>query len=131
MKTYPEFYSSIAKPFFAPPAWLFGWAWGIIYPLITIAFVYLCILVIRDKAPKKLLWVLIINLIANLLFTPVQLGFHAFWPASVDILIILGTLAYFEWNIWRYSKTIFFLLLPYLLWGAYATVLQLWIMAIN
>ncbi|MDP2668242.1 MAG: hypothetical protein Q8P07_00160 [bacterium] len=34
-------------------------------------------------------------------FTPVQLGLSAFWSASVVILAILGTLAYFEWAIWK------------------------------
>lgn len=131
MRTYPEFYSSIAKPFFAPPPWLFGLAWGIIYPLIAAAFVYLCVLVYRGKAPGKLLYILIINLIGNFLFTPVQLGLSALWPASVVILIILGTLAYFQSQIRRHSKIIFWLLVPYLLWGMFATVLQLWITAIN
>jgi len=131
MQTYQEFYQAIEKPFFAPPEWLFGLAWGIIYPLTTVAFIYLCVLVIRNKAPKSLLWVLIANLIANLLFTPIQLGLAALWPASLDILVVLGTLAVFEWKIRRYSKIIFFLLLPYLLWGAFATVLQLTITFIN
>src|SRR3989344_7062472 len=129
--TYPEFYSSIAKPFFAPPPWVFGVAWGIIYPLFAAAIIYTFILAYKGRVPWRYFGVLIANLAANLLFTPVQLGLSAFWPASVVILVILGTLAYFEWAIWKYSKTIFFLLLPYLLWGAYATVLQLWITAIN
>ncbi len=128
---YLPFYESIIKPSFAPSAWVFGLAWGIIYPLILAAFVYLCVLVYRHEAPKQLLWVLIGNIIANLLFTPVQLGLSSLWPASVVILIILGTLAYVEWHMWRHSKLIFALLLPYLLWGAFATALQLSILFLN
>lgn len=131
MKTYQEFYGMIKKPVFAPESWVFGLAWGIIYPLITLAFVYLCILVIRKKAPKKLLWVLILNLIANFLFTPIQLGLSALWPASIVILIILSTLLYFEIKIYKYSKIIFWLLMPYLLWGTFATILQLSIIFLN
>lgn len=131
MLTYQEFYQSIEKPFFAPPEWLFGVAWGIIYPLIAIAFVYLIYLVFKKRVLAYLLWIFIVNLIANLLFTPIQLGLTALWPASLDILVILATLAYFEYKIWRHSKTIFFLLLPYLLWGAFATILQLTITFIN
>jgi len=131
MQTYQEFYQAIEKPFFAPPNWLFGTAWGIIYPLITIAFIYTCVLVIRKKVPNSLLWVLIVNLIANALFTPIQLGLSALWPASLDILVVFGTLAFFEWKIWRHSKIAFFLLLPYLLWGAFATILQITITFIN
>jgi tryptophan-rich sensory protein len=128
---YAPFYASIVKPFFAPPGWVFGLAWGIIYPLILAAFVYLCVLVFKHKAPKRLLWVLIGNIIANLLFTPIQLGLSSLWPASVVILVILGTLVYIEWHVWRYSKAVFALLLPYLLWGAFAMTLQLSILFLN
>lgn len=131
MKTYPEFYQSIDKPFFAPPDWVFGVAWGIIYPLIAIAFVYLAYLTWKKKVPVTLIVVFAINLIANFLFTPIQLGLDALWPASVDILVVLGTLLYLEWKLLKYSKTLFVLLLPYLLWGAFATVLQLTITFIN
>ncbi len=131
MRTYPEFYQGIQKPFFAPPAWLFGVAWGIIYPLISLALAYLIYLVWKGQAPKTLLWILLLNLAANLLFTPIQLGLQPLWPASLDILLIFGTLAYFEYGIWQYSKLIFALLTPYLLWGAFATVLQLTISFLN
>lgn len=131
MKTYPEFYQYIDKPFFAPPDWVFGVAWGIIYPLIAIAFVYLAYLTWKKKVPVTLIVVFAINLIANFLFTPIQLGLDALWPASVDILVVLGTLLYLEWKLLKYSKTLFVLLLPYLLWGAFATVLQLTITFIN
>ncbi len=131
MRTYADFYQSVQLPIFAPPAWLFGIAWGIIYPLITVAFVYLCVLVIRKQAPRSLLWLLIANLIANFIFTPIQLGLTPLWPASVDILIILITLAVFELHIWKHSKTIFWLLVPYLLWASFATILQLTIATTN
>jgi translocator protein len=131
MQIYQEFYQSIQKPFFAPPDWVFGLAWGIIYPLIAVAFIYLVYLTSKKRVPTYLIWIFIVNLIANLLFTPIQLGLTALWPATIDILIILGTLVFLEWKIWRHSKTIFFLLLPYLLWGAFATILQLTITFTN
>ncbi len=131
MQTYQEFYQSIVKPFFAPPEWVFGVAWGIIYPLIAIAFISFLFLLVRRRVPLFLLWVFLVNLAANFLFTPIQLGLSALWPASLDILVVLGTLAFFEYEIWRHSKLIFFLLLPYLLWGAFATVLQLTITIVN
>lgn len=132
MQTYQEFYSNIQKPFFAPPAWLFGVAWGIIYPLIAIAFGYMLYLVFKKKTlPLNLLLVFIVNLTANLLYTPIQLGITALWPASLDILVILGTLAFMEYKFFKLSKPIFYLLLPYLLWGTFATILQLTITFTN
>lgn len=131
MKTYQEFYQMIEKPFFAPPDWVFGVAWGIIYPLIAIAFVYLIYLILQKKVPLFLILILGVNMLANFLFTPLQLGLESLWPASIDILVILGTLLYFEYRVFKYSKIVFLLLLPYLLWGAFATVLQITITLTN
>lgn len=131
MKTYQEFYQAIEKPFFAPPEWFFGIAWGIIYPLIAIVFCYLIYLLLKKNIPSSLFLIFIANLITNFLFTPIQLGLEPLWPATLDILVVLGTLLYFEFQIFRYSKLIFVLLLPYLLWGAFATILQITITLIN
>ncbi len=131
MRTYQDFYQSIELPFFAPPSWVFGVAWGIIYPLIIIAGIYLIYLTVKKRTPAYLLGLFALNIIANLLFTPIQLGLTALWPASLDILVVLATLAILEWKVFQYSKLIFWLLVPYLLWGTFATVLQLTITATN
>lgn len=131
MQTYQQFYQSIEKPFFAPPDWVFGVAWSIIYPLIALAFVYALYLVSKKKLPAYLIGIFLVNIAANLLYTPIQLGLESLWPASLDILLILGTLVFFEYKVFRYSKLVFLLLLPYLLWGAFATILQLTITFTN
>ncbi len=131
MQTYAEFYSSVQLPWFAPPAWVFGLAWGIIYPLMAVAGVYLVYLTLKKRLPAYLVVLFALNLAANLLFTPIQLGLTALWPASVDIVIILVTLAALEYKVWRHSKLIFWLLVPYLAWGTFATILQLTISATN
>jgi len=128
---YANYYQSIVKPFFAPPEWVFGLAWGIIYPLIAIAFIYFAYLLYSGRVPRSLLWVFLANIAANIAFTPIQLGLQNTLLATVDILIVLGTLAFFEYKIFRSSKIIFLLLLPYLLWGTFATVLQLSISFLN
>jgi len=128
---YGTYYQSITKPFFAPQEWVFGLAWGIIYPLIVIAFAYLVFLILKKRVPVWLLWLFAVNILANLAFTPIQLGLGNTLLATLDILIVLSTLAFFEYKIYRYSRAIFALLLPYLLWGSFATVLQITIIVIN
>jgi len=125
MKTYETFYAMLDKPFFAPPGWVFGLAWGIIYPLIAAAFVWLLYLMYKKRIPSYFLWLLSLNMLLNFSFTPIQLRLDPLWPASIVILLVLGTLAIFQYKIFRYSKLIFALLLPYLLWGTFATILQL------
>lgn len=135
---YQTYYQSITKPFFAPPEWVFGLAWGVIYPLIAVAFVVFLYLWYRRRRaedaaaiPTHLLYVFFINLLANLAFTPIQLVLQNTLLATADILLILGTLLYFEYKIYAHSKFVFILLLPYLLWGAFATVLQVTILVMN
>jgi tryptophan-rich sensory protein len=131
MLDYQTYYASIVKPFFAPPPWMFGVAWGIIYPLIALAGLYLFVLWRRHAIPPSLIAVFLINLTANLAFTPLQLGMPETILPTLDILVVLGTLAYFEYKIFRISKLVFALLLPYLLWGGFATALQVNIYILN
>jgi len=128
---YQEYYTAITKPFFAPPEWVFGLAWGIIYPLIALAAVYILYLVYKKRADWKLFLILVLNMIGNIVFTPLQLLLPGELWASLDILFVLATVALLQWYAWRVSKLLFILLLPYLLWGTFATVLQITIFFLN
>lgn len=128
---YVAYYASITKPFFAPPEWMFGLAWGVIYPLIAVAFLHLLYLAYKKRASGALVFWFIINLVANLAFTPILFDLQSIPLATVDILIVLGTLAYLEKRFWREAPVIFWLLVPYLLWGTFATVLQVTILFLN
>ncbi len=72
-----------------------------------------------------------VNIVANLLFTPLQLNYADAIYATLDIVVVLGTLLYLQFEFYKQNKIIFFLLLPYLLWGAFATVLQITIYFMN
>lgn len=128
---YPTFYSSIEKPFFAPEPWVFGLAWGIIYPLIAASFIYALYLAWGRSVEWKVIGVFVLNLIANFAFTPLQLDFPNQLYATLDILVVVSTLAWLEWYFWTRSKVLFLLLLPYLLWGCFATILQVSIYWLN
>jgi len=128
---YQTYYSDIAKPFFAPEPWVFGLAWGIIYPLIALASVLMLYAWYKKQLSAQVLAVFAVNMIANFVFTPLQLGFpEAVW-ATLDIFIVLVTLAYIEWQLWQEHKVIFFILLPYLFWGSFATALQVTVYWLN
>jgi tryptophan-rich sensory protein len=120
------------KPFFAPEPWVFGFMWGIIYPLILIAFVMVIWKTYKEQLAFDALLVFTLNILANLLFTPLQLQYpDALW-ATLDILLVLVTLAYLQFGFWRAKEyALFGLLTPYLLWGAFATVLQMTIYYLN
>lgn len=129
---YATWYGLLEKPFFAPPPALFGIAWGIIYPLIAIALLYTLYLRFVKKAiPTGFLTLFLVNMVFNLTFTPVALGTKDNLLTSVHILFVLGTLLWLMKDAWRLSRPVFILLVPYVLWGTFATVLQLTITALN
>ncbi|MFC1622119.1 TspO/MBR family protein [Patescibacteria group bacterium] len=126
-----QWYQNIIKPTFAPPAYVFGIAWSILYPIIFISFGYTGYLVISKKISKHILVPLIINLISNLLFSPIQFGLKSNLLAAIDITIVLGSLIWFIAKIYPHSKVVAFVQAPYLLWVFFATVLQYSIAFLN
>ena len=69
-----------------------------------------------------------LNLIFNLAFTPIQFGLKNNLLASLDILLVVGTLIWALVAVWHAStdlRWVAYANIPYLLWGVFATGLQL------
>lgn len=130
MNDYPE-YMQLIKPDWAPPSFLFGPVWTFLYITIAITFATVFWNVWKKKWPKSLLAPFILNLIFNLSFTPLQFGLKSNLLAAVDILLVLATLIWAMWAIWPKARWITYVLIPYLLWVSFATVLQLTITYLN
>lgn len=125
------YYQELLKPWWAPPAWLFGPVWTVLYIGIVLSFGSVLLLAIRKKIPWMATVPFIFNLGANLAFTPIQFGLRSNLLASADILLVLGTLIWGMQQIHRYKAWIAWAQIPYLLWVCFATVLQLTITFLN
>lgn len=66
-----------------------------------------------------------INLVANLIFTPIQFGLRNLPLASVNILIVWGTIIWMMVVVWKYYRWVAVAQVPYFVWVSIATVLQL------
>jgi len=130
MKTY-ESYQELLKPVWSPPAWVFGPVWTILYAVIAVSYGYVFYLFATKKVPFIVVLPFILNLIFNFAFTPIQFGLKNLQLASLDILLVLGTLIWALVVIYPYAKWITLANLPYLLWVSFATVLQITIMFMN
>lgn len=130
MQSY-EWYAELKKPFFAPPAYLFGPVWTLLYAIIFATFGYVFYKYFTGRIPGVVALPFLLNLIANGLFTPVQFGLRSNELASVVILVVLGTLVWALIAIYPYAKLVAFANVPYLLWVSFATVLQLTITYLN
>ena len=72
-----------------------------------------------------------VNLFANLVFTPIEFGLRNLLLATVDILIVSGTIIWLAAAIWPRYRWIAVAQVPYFIWVSLATTLQLSITWIN
>ncbi|TWW08850.1 hypothetical protein E3A20_20190 [Planctomyces bekefii] len=72
-----------------------------------------------------------VNLVSNLIITPIQFGMRNLPLAAVDILVVWITIIWCVIAIWPHFKWVAVAQVPYFLWVSLATVLQLSITAMN
>jgi len=133
MNTY-NWYSQLIKPTWAPPSWLFGPVWTVLYAIIAVTFGT----VFYKAFTGKLAWMVALpfalNLVFNFAFTPLQFGLKNNLLAAIDIVLVLGTLVWALSALWHASPDLRWAVyanIPYLLWVSFATVLQLTIIYLN
>jgi tryptophan-rich sensory protein len=124
-------YESLAKPPLTPPNWLFGPAWTILYILMGVAFYR--ILRGDPAAPGRRAAILLFfgQLVLNALWSVAFFGAHSPALGLVVILpleaLIVATIYAFA----RLDRTAALCLVPYALWVAFATWLNVGIFALN
>jgi len=126
-----DWYAQLIRPAFAPPAWIFGPVWSVLYVVIAISFGYVLWQTVKRQLPWTTLLPFALNLLFNAAFTPIQFGLKNNLLASIDIVLVLGTLVWALAVIWPRVRWVTYVNIPYLLWVAFATVLQLTITALN
>jgi tryptophan-rich sensory protein len=133
MNTY-NWYSTLIKPTWAPPSWIFGPVWSVLYLIIAISFGFLFYKVLTKKIKSKVALPFALNLLFNFSFTPIQFGLKNNLLAAIDIVLVLLTLIWAGYAIWKTSpklKWIVYINIPYFLWVTFATYLQLTITYLN
>ncbi len=130
MQTY-NWYSQLIKPTWAPPAWLFGPVWTLLYILIAVSFGKVFWSVWQKQISFSVALPFLLNLVFNFAFSPIQFTLQNNFLAAVDIVLVLGTLIWAMIAIYPHMKWVTYIQIPYLLWVSFATVLQLTITFLN
>ncbi len=130
MNTY-NWYAQLIKPSWAPPSWVFGPVWSLLYILIAISFGKVFIMAWQKQITFWVALPFILNLLFNFAFTPLQFGLKNNLLASVDILLILGTIIWSMIAIFPHVRWVSYIQIPYLLWVLFATTVQLAITYLN
>jgi translocator protein len=132
--TRPEihgWYATLQKPSFNPPPWVFGPVWTIIYVLIAIAAYRVWRHRNDSMAFTATTLIYIIQLALNFAWSIVFFGMHQiFWALVVIFALLVSIILNMVWFS-KFSRTGAWLLLPYLLWVSFASVLNLNIYLLN
>jgi benzodiazapine receptor len=115
-----SFYAQLSKPSWAPPAGVFGPVWTTLYALMGVA----AWLVWRSPSAKEVaLGLFGAQLMANALWSWLFFAWHRGALAAVEVLVLLALIAATLVAFWRTSRLAALLLVPYLLWVSFASVL--------
>lgn len=126
-----DIYQNLVKPWFAPPSSVFPPVWTILYILMGVASYWVWKLGKDKKAIQNALFFYAIQLTLNflwpILFFRLDMRFIAFIEIVILFIFILITTIKF----YRIHKVAGYLMVPYILWVAFATILNYSIWALN
>ena len=121
-------YSTLTKPGFSPPNWLFGPVWTILFLMMGVAF-YLVWM--KGKRAHTALVIFGIQLVLNILWSFLFFGAESPGLALGEIMLLWWAIAATAINFEKISKTAGWLLMPYLFWVSFASVLNAAIFQLN
>lgn len=116
-------YSAI-KPQITPPNFVFPIAWTILFILIAISMFFAWENSKNKKQRIKVAWLFGVNLFFNMIWSFLFFGLRSRILGFVDILIVWFSIAVLMIGIYKSSKVASWILLPYLFWVSYATLIN-------
>lgn len=135
-KSIPTWYSTLIKPEFSPPNFVFGPVWITLYTLMGIA-IYLIYADLKssDKKYRK-------EIEASIQLFWVQLGLNGLWSVLffglrspllglIDIVVLLIMITVVTYRFWHINQKASLLMIPYLAWVLLATILNFSIWRLN
>lgn len=127
----PTWYTTLNKPFFAPPNWIFGPVWTLLYLLMGVAFY----LIWKQGWQKKRIATagkyFLLQLGLNFIWSPIFFGLKA---PLLGLIVIMAMWVLIVMTMKKFhplSRLAFYLLVPYLLWVSFVTLLNGAIVILN
>lgn len=124
-------YATINKPFFNPPNWIFGPVWTLLYFLMGVSLYLIFVDKTKKEKKKKAIYLFLtqlgLNSLWSILFFGTQNPLLAFLEIVILWIVILLTIVEFK----KINKVAAYLLVPYILWVSFASLLNLAILLLN
>lgn len=124
-------FQALEKPWFYPPGWAFGVVWTLLFTLLGVALYLVYRQGVDDRAVRIALGAFVAQMAANVAWSPTFFSLQAPLAALgvivvLDVLVV-GTIVAFD----RVDRRAAALLVPYLGWSLFATVLTYAIWSLN
>jgi tryptophan-rich sensory protein len=125
-----NFYTTLKKPFFSPPGWVFPVVWPILYFLMALAVYRIWMKGQSGEFINKAIFLYILQLMLNFLWPIIFFRFQLFGIAFLELIILLIFILLTTFEFFRIDKLAGILMLPYILWVSFAGVLNyaIWIL---
>ncbi len=127
----PTWYSTLSKPSWSPPNWLFGPVWTTLYILMGIAL----FLVWREGLDRTdvrfALLIFALQLVLNLLWSIVFFTYHALFGSFILIMLLWIAILANIFAFYIISRPAGLLLVPYILWVSIASYLNYSVYLLN
>ena len=124
------YYKNLSKPFFAPPGFLFGIIWPILYILIAIS-IYKIFQNNNFSDTKDYNKALIINYFSNQVFSFFFFTIKSPFFALLDTIIVFISSLFLYYETKELDNKASKFLIPYLIWNAFACILIISVFFMN
>lgn len=124
------FYGQLVQPAWAPPPWLFGPVWTVLYALMAIA-AWLVWRAGGFRANRIALALFLMQLGLNALWSWIFFSWHRGALAFAEILVLWALIAATLAAFWRVRPLAGSLLIPYLVWVSFAAALNFALWQLN
>jgi len=119
----PEWYSTLNRPSFNPPNWIFGPVWTALYTLMGISLFVIWKQQV-SKARNVAISIFFLQLLLNFAWSFIFFYFNKIGLALVEITILWFNIILMMFLFYKIKPMAAYINIPYLLWVSFATVLN-------
>jgi len=129
-----SWFQTIEKPFFNPPSWLFAPVWTILYFLMAISAALVWhtgtnngqekLFEMESNKVRIALGLFVIQLVLNFFWSFIFFKYHLLLAAFIEIITMLIFIIFTTIHFYKIHKTAGFLMIPYILWVSFASLLN-------
>ena len=123
-------YTTLHKPAFNPPNYLFGPVWSLLYLLMGVSL-FLILKAERSPARSKAIAAFTIQLVLNFFWSIIFFRFHAVGMALAEIVLMWVAILWMIVTFYRVNKIASLIQIPYIAWVSFATILNAAIFYLN